>query len=134
MNQSGAQRRGGCRKQIVNLDMSQHFFQFSLPDDSLKYKTCQGGMTTLVFGLFFIAFVITELLDVYHHRSTTVLQSMDRNEFSHHVFEFGNEQGFAVAATIVDSDSKPIGAEIGKIKFVMKSWTQSLQAPDFKTL
>ena len=56
--------RKGCRGLVINLDLSENFFQFTLPDGNLKYKTCSGGLTTIVFGSLFLIFVVNELLSV----------------------------------------------------------------------
>ena len=60
--------RKGCRGHVINLDLSRNFFQFSLPDGSLKYKTCSGGLTTIVFGTLFLVFVIENLINVIHRK------------------------------------------------------------------
>ena len=64
--------RKGCRSHVIRLDLSQNFFQFSLPDGKLKYKTCSGGLTTIIFGTLFLVFVIENLIKVYHREHYTV--------------------------------------------------------------
>ena len=59
-----ANRLNGCRGQVIRLDLSRNFFQFTLPDGNLKYKTCSGGLTTIVIGTLFLIFCVSELIEV----------------------------------------------------------------------
>ena len=62
----------GCRGHVISLDLSRNFFQFTLPDGELKYKTCSGGLTTIVIGTVFFAFIIEQLINVVHRKHYSV--------------------------------------------------------------
>ena len=59
-----SRRKGGCRGHVISLDLSRNSFRFTLPDGNLRYKTCTGGLTTIVIGTLFLVFAVSELIEV----------------------------------------------------------------------
>ena len=49
----------GFLKLFVIADVSRHFFQFKLPDGNIKYKTCTGGLVTMLTGMLVLAYAVT---------------------------------------------------------------------------
>ena len=122
---AGSKRRYnyGFRKVFLMADVSQHFFQFKLPDGQIKFKTCGSGLLTIILGMLVLSYAITEFIVVWNRSSYTILENSDENVLNFESFSFGRQQGFAIAAAF--AGTADLDPEIGQLKFFMKSWTSS---------
>ena len=49
-------------------DLSRDHFKFKLPDGKTKFKTCIGGISTIMFGTLILLYAVTQFI-VFYERS-----------------------------------------------------------------
>lgn len=117
--------------------MSRHYFQFKLPDGRKKFQTSTGGIVSIVLGILLLTTAVTQFM-VFWDRTDYSIRESSQKPKEESVTDGCNSSkcvnkrtGFAVAAAYTgygDSmDSED--TEVGEIKFVIKHWDDSTQAP-----
>ena len=124
----------GCSKYVINLDLSQNYFNFTLPNGKKKYKTCSGGITTLTLGTVFLIFAITQLIEVYKRINYSVISESNYLDWHPETSLKVSSDEFPLAASITNLKGEKIGKEIGELQFVVKSWSVATEPPKFRIL
>ena len=117
----------GCSRHFVLCDASRHYFQFYLPDGQERYRTCTGGIVSLVLGLLLLTQATTQFI-VYFERSNYTITEKNLSKALDNEL-FGRENGFAIAATF--SGTSVEDPEIGLFRFYIKHWNDPSESPEF---
>ena len=55
-------KNNGCTKLLLLTDVSRHYFQFSLPDGNIKFKTLSGSLVTIILGALVFCFAVSQFV------------------------------------------------------------------------
>ena len=122
-----------CRRFIVNFDLQGPEFKFKLPDGKENYKTCTGGLCSIMLLITLLAYSITSGIEFQLRENYTIKKKEYEEIFLDSNYTFSGENGFAIAASFwmpnyFDKDfwSDP---EIGQLNFYIKYWADSSETP-----
>ena len=116
-------------------DVSRHFFQFKLPDGQIKFRTLAGGLVTIALTILVLSYAMSEFIVVWNRTNYNIIEKSDENALSYQTHSFGKDEGFAIAAAVVnDHDESIYDPEIGQLKFLIKSWESSTEELKFTDL
>ena len=106
-------------------DVSRHYYQWSLPDGNIKFKTIFGSVLTTLLFLAVLAYASTQFITFWERTSYTVRETTSENIYLDNNFSIGKEEGFVVAAAFVGGSKLTPDPEIGELKFILKSWSDA---------
>ena len=107
-------------------DVSRHYYQWSLPDGNIKFKTIFGASLTMALSLLVFTYAVTQFIVFWERTNYTVLDTTTENVYMDDAFSLGKDDGFSIAAAIVgNSDTNIHDPEIGELKFILKKWASS---------
>ena len=115
-------------------DVSRHYYQWSLPDGNIKFKTIFGAALTFLLFLSVLAYAVTQFITFWERSSYTVLETTAENIYLDNNFAIGKEEGFVVAAAFVGGSNLTPDPEIGELKFILKSWSDASGDLEFRDL
>ena len=63
-------------------DLSRDHFKFKLPDGNTKYKTCFGGVTTIILGLIIFTYSITQFIVFYERSLYSIIEKYEEKSLT----------------------------------------------------
>ena len=92
-----------CQKSTLVLDIYRKPFRLTLPDDQSRYRSLLGAVLTIITLIMTLSYASWKLLTMFE-QSEYKIQTHDLENFYDYEEEFGQSEGFAVAATITSYD------------------------------
>lgn len=108
----------------MRFDIYKQPFHLLLPDGKEDYRTCFGGIVSILTSLLLLSFAAYKL-DLLMGRVEYKVQLRQELGYYEDTDRFGAKNDFAIAAAIT-GDYQPlmnIPEEIGSLKFYSKSWS-----------
>ena len=127
-------KNGGCKKVLLKADLSEHYYQFKLPDGEKSFKTISGSIFTLLFGMLVIVFASVKFQVFWQRSDYHILDKAKAQALTPGNFKFGTEDNFAIAAAFWSPKGPVRDPEIGELKFLLKSWASATDDVHFEEL
>ena len=115
-------------------DVSRHYYQWSLPDGNIKFKTIAGATITICLTLVVLAYALSQFIVFWERTSYTVLNSTTENVFTEDNLRMERKDSFVVAAAFVPDSKLFPDEDIGELKFILKTWGTASGDLEFKEL
>ena len=91
-------KNSGCKKYLLVADVSKQTFQFTLPDGNKRFKMIGGSIFALLFGTLGLIYATTLYLVFWNRSDYHLLDKSEAYRLTPENFQFGRDDGFAVAA------------------------------------
>ena len=124
----------GCTKYLMLADLSQHVFQFNLPDGKQQFKTMAGSITTLIFTVITLIFAISQFIVLSERSDYHITQKEQKGALTPDKFIYESKDGFAIAAGFWGKHGTKIDPDYASLKFLIKSWDSSTDQVKFREI
>ena len=119
-------QRMSCSNKMLVMDLYKRPFNFLLPDNADKHRTCCGAVFSILIILVILTYASYKLQDMLSFGDYK-LQFSEQENYFRDIDALKSSDGFEVAAGIIDfatrAEEPPIeDPEIGEIKIYKKYW------------
>ena len=122
---------------MVVLDQFGSKFEFKLPDSKTVFQTLPGAICSIICIVVMLVYAGYKLSTLVERSEYSLIQELYEFQYDD-TFKFGQDDGFAIAASITDFDSSRTEAiedpTVGTIQFYMKYWSVEQSTLGFKKI